>query len=146
MDMGLTLQAQLLPSNFTPTLLSIAYAGNNGKYEAAICAEGSLNDIDFSGKVVLCERGEDIGRIGKGKEVKRVGGAAMILMNDESSGFSLLAHVHVLPATHVSYYAGLRIKACINSTATPRATILFKGTVFRNSQSPAVKDTPEQQY
>ncbi|CAJ1943530.1 unnamed protein product [Sphenostylis stenocarpa] len=126
------------PSNFTPTLLPLAYAGNNGKHEAALCSEGSLNDTDFSGKIVLCERGGDTGRIGKGKEVKRVGGAAMIVMNDESSGFSLLADVHVLPATHVSYDAGLKIKAYINSTATPTATILFKGTVIGNSLSPAV--------
>ena len=108
------------------------------KREAATCAEGSLNDIDFSGKVVLCERGGGIGTIAKGKEVKRVGGAAMILMNDERSGFTLIAEVHVLPATHVSYEAGLRIKAYINSTATPIATILFKGTVMKNSLSPAV--------
>ncbi|KAL9326646.1 hypothetical protein ACSQ67_007291 [Phaseolus vulgaris] len=62
----------------------------------------------------------------------------MILMNDESNGFSLSADVHVLPATHVSYDAGLQIKAYINSTATPIATILFKGTIIGNSLSPAV--------
>ncbi|XP_047158313.1 subtilisin-like protease 4 [Vigna umbellata] len=125
------------PSNYTP-LLPLAYAGNNGKPEAALCATGSLNYIDFSGKVVLCERGGDTGRIAKGKEVKRVGGAAMIIMNDESNGFSLFADVHVLPATHVSYDAGLKIIDYINSTETPTATILFKGTVIGNSLSPAV--------
>ncbi|TKY55371.1 Subtilisin protease SBT1.7 [Spatholobus suberectus] len=125
------------PSDFCPTLLSLAYAGKNGKQEAAFCAPGSLNDVNFRGKVVLCERG-GVGRIVKGEEVKRAGGAAMILMNDESSGFSLLADVHVLPATHVSYDAGLKIKAYINSSATPTATILFKGTIIGNSLSPAV--------
>ncbi|KAK7389239.1 hypothetical protein VNO78_24077 [Psophocarpus tetragonolobus] len=126
------------PSNFTPTLLPLAYAGKNGNQEAAFCTEGSLSDIDFSGKVVLCERGGDTGRIGKGREVKRAGGAAMILMNDESSGFSLQADVHVLPATHVSYIAGVKIKAYVNSTETPTATILFKNTIFGNSLGPAV--------
>ncbi|TKY55373.1 Subtilisin protease SBT1.2 [Spatholobus suberectus] len=126
------------PPDFSPTLLPLAYAGKNGKQEAAFCANGSLNDIDFRGKVVLCERGGGIGRIAKGGEVKRAGGAAMILMNDESSGFSLLADVHVLPATHVSYDAGLKIKAYINSSATPTATILFQGTIIGNSLSPAV--------
>ncbi|CAJ1943532.1 unnamed protein product [Sphenostylis stenocarpa] len=126
------------PSDFSPTQLSLIYAGKNGKQVAAFCANGSLNDIDFRGKVVLCERGGGIGRIAKGEEVKRAGGTAMILINDESNGFSLSADVHVLPATHISYEAGLQVKAYINSTATPTATILFKGTVIGNSLSPAV--------
>ncbi|KOM32657.1 hypothetical protein LR48_Vigan01g221300 [Vigna angularis] len=126
------------PSDFSPTPLFLTYAGKNGKQQAALCANGSLNDVDFRGKVVLCERGGGIGRIAKGEEVKRAGGTAMILMNDERNGFSLSADVHVLPATHVSYDAGLKIKAYINSTETPTATILFKGTVIGNSLSPAV--------
>ncbi|XP_058758697.1 subtilisin-like protease 4 [Vicia villosa] len=121
------------PSDFSPTLLPLAFAGTN-----ALCGNGSLNDIDFRGKVVLCERGGGIGRIAKGQEVKRVGGAAMILMNDEINGFSLSADPHVLPATLVSYVSGLKIKAYINSTSKPTATISFKGTVIGNSLSPAV--------
>ncbi|XP_027336548.1 subtilisin-like protease SBT1.2 [Abrus precatorius] len=126
------------PSNFSPTLLPLVYAGKNGNQNSAFCANGSLHDVDFRGKVVLCERGGGIARIAKGGEVKRVGGAAMILMNDETNGFSLAADVHVLPATHVSYDAGLKIKVYINSTATPTATILFKGTIIRKSLSPAI--------
>ncbi|KAL2321647.1 hypothetical protein Fmac_026026 [Flemingia macrophylla] len=126
------------PSNFNQTLLPLAYAGKDGTQEAAFCDDGSLSDIDFRGKVVLCERGGGSGRVAKGEEVKRAGGAAMILMNDETGGFSLSADVHALPATHISYEAGLKIKAYINSTATPTATILFKGTIIGNSQAPAV--------
>ncbi|KAG5056853.1 hypothetical protein AAZX31_05G049600 [Glycine max] len=126
------------PSDFSPTLLPLAYAGMNGKQEDAFCGNGSLNDIDFRGKVVLCEKGGGIEKIAKGKEVKRAGGAAMILMNDEKSGFSLNIDVHVLPTTHVSYDAGLKIKAYIYSTATPTATILFKGTIIGNSLAPVV--------
>lgn len=126
------------PPNFPSTLLPLVYAGMNGQQDSALCANGSLNGSDFRGKVVLCERGGGIGRIAKGEEVKRAGGAAMILMNDEANGFSTSADVHVLPATHVSYDAGLKIKAYINSTATPTATILFKGTIIGNSQAPSV--------
>lgn len=44
----------------------------------------------------------------------------------------------MLPATHVTYAAGLQIKAYINSTSTPTATILYKGTQIGNSSAPTV--------
>jgi subtilisin family serine protease len=87
---------------------------------------------------VLCENGGGIGRIDKGKAVALAGGAAMILMNQKSDGFSTLAEAHVLPATHVSYAAGLKIKAYINSATAPTATILFKGTVIGESSAPTI--------
>lgn len=126
------------PKGFSTTLLPLVYAGSNGKLESALCANRSLNAVDVKGKVVLCERGGGIARAAKGEEVKNAGGAAMILMNDEPSAFSTVADAHVLPATHVSHAAGLKIKSYINSTATPMATIFFKGTVIGDSQAPAV--------
>lgn len=116
----------------------LIYAGVNGKSESALCAEGSLKDINVKDKVVVCERGGGIGRIAKGQEVKNAGGAAMILLNQETDGFSTEADTHVLPAAHVSFVDGLKIKAYINSTRTPTATILFKGTVIGDSFSPVV--------
>ncbi|GLT62912.1 hypothetical protein SLA2020_355140 [Shorea laevis] len=106
----------------------------NGSASSALCIPGSLKDIDVKGKVVLCERGL-VGGIDKGSAVALAGGAAMILMNTEVYGFSVFAETHVLPATHVSYAAGLKIKAYINSTPTPTATILFKGTVIGDQSS-----------
>jgi len=44
----------------------------------------------------------------------------------------------VLPATQVSYAAGVSIKAYINSTSTPTATILFKGTIIGDKLAPEV--------
>ncbi|KAJ0047845.1 hypothetical protein Pint_16771 [Pistacia integerrima] len=126
------------PKSFSSTLLPLVYAGVDGKLESAVCANGSLNAVDVKGKVVLCERGGGIARIAKGEEVKNAGGAAMILMNDEPNAFSTDVDAHVLPATHVSHAAGLKIKSYINSTATPMATILFEGTVLGDPQSPAV--------
>ena len=61
----------------------------------------------------MCERGGGIGRIAKGEEVKKSGGAAMILINYKRNGFSLNGDVHVLPTTHVSYDVGLKIIAYI---------------------------------
>lgn len=126
------------PSNFSKTLLPIVYAGMNGKPESAFCGEGALEGEDVKGKIVLCERGGGIGRIAKGEEVRNAGGAAMILMNDEASGFNTIADPHVLPATHVSFSSGLKIKAYINSTKMPMSTILFKGTMIGDPLSPAV--------
>jgi subtilisin family serine protease len=125
-------------SNFPSTLLPLVYAGMSGKPNSSLCGEGALEGMDVKGKIVLCERGGGIGRIAKGGEVKNAGGAAMILMNEEADGFSTNADVHVLPATHVSFAAGLKIKAYINSTQAPMATILFKGTVIGDSSSPFV--------
>lgn len=96
-----------------------------------------MKGIDVKGKVVLCERGGGIARIAKGQEVKNTGGAAMILINEQADGFSTSADVHVLPATNVNYAAGLKIKAYINSTASPKATILFRGTIIGEPSSPS---------
>ncbi|CAK9163113.1 unnamed protein product [Ilex paraguariensis] len=117
-------------------LLPLVYAGTNGDQNAALCRPGSLNNTDVEGKVVLCERGGGIARIAKGQTVKDAGGVAMILMNQEQDGYSTLADAHVLPATHVGYKAGQDIKAYINSTSSPMATIIFQGTVIGVDYAP----------
>ena len=65
----------------------------------------------------------------------------MILMNDELDSFSILADEHVLPATHVSNADGLKIRAYINSTSKPVASVLFKGTVTKKSAAPMVSSS-----
>ncbi|RVX09006.1 Subtilisin-like protease SBT1.2 [Vitis vinifera] len=87
---------------------------------------------------VVCDRGGGISRIDKGKEVKNAGGAAMILTNGKPDGFSTLADPHSLPAAHVGYSAGLSIKAYINSSNKPTATLLFKGTIIGKSAAPEI--------
>ncbi|KAF9596079.1 hypothetical protein IFM89_007132 [Coptis chinensis] len=125
-----------LLSNEAPWILTV---GANGNTESAFCAKGSLNGTDFKGKVVLCECGGGVGKIDKGIEVQNAGGAAMILANNAPNAFSTVADAHVLPAAHVSFAAGLKIKAYINSSyELPMATILFKGTVIGSAYSPAV--------
>ncbi|KAL6979662.1 hypothetical protein U1Q18_021318 [Sarracenia purpurea var. burkii] len=125
------------PSDFPSTLLPLFYAGTN-QTDAANCVPGSLNTTDVKGKVVLCMRGAGIERIAKGQTVKDAGGAAMILMNQKQDGFSTIADAHVLPAAHVSYAAGVRIKEYIKSAATPKAAILFKGTIIGSKSAPMV--------
>ncbi|KAG9145091.1 hypothetical protein Leryth_008898 [Lithospermum erythrorhizon] len=125
------------PKDTLQTLMPLVHAGSSGS-NTSFCGEGSLNGTNVKGKVVLCERGGDIGRIAKGEEVKRAGGAAMILMNQEAEAFSTLADAHVIPAVHVSYASGLKIKAYISSTEQPLAEIIFKGTSIGDPLAPAV--------
>ncbi|XP_074359105.1 subtilisin-like protease [Apium graveolens] len=126
------------PKDFPNTLLPLGFPGSSGDQDATWCAEGSLDNIEIKGKVVICERGGDIARIAKGQTVKNAGGVAMILMNGKVDGDSTIADPHVLPATHVGFSTGRTIKNYMNSTSSPVATILFKGTVIGGDSAPAV--------
>ncbi|XP_004300734.1 PREDICTED: subtilisin-like protease [Fragaria vesca subsp. vesca] len=124
------------PKDFSSDLVPLVYAGAHSNESSAFCDEGSLTNV--GGKVVVCELGGGVARIAKGVEVKRAGGVAMILVNPDFGGYSTLADAHVLPATHVSFAAGVSIKTYINSTSTPTATVLFKGTVIGDQLAPKV--------
>ncbi|PQQ01885.1 subtilisin-like protease SBT1.7 [Prunus yedoensis var. nudiflora] len=125
------------PQDFdSKVTLPLVYAGSVGNQPSAFCKEGTLENVE--GKIVLCETGGGVTNIAKGEEVKRAGGAAMILMNQETDGFSTLAESHALPTTHVSYAAGLQIKSYISSTSSPTAKILFNGTVIGDALAPRV--------
>ncbi|KAJ0716233.1 putative tripeptidyl-peptidase II [Helianthus annuus] len=126
------------PKDFPQDYMPLVYPGLNGGQDAAWCAPGSLNDIDVKGKVVLCDRGGNIARIAKGQTVNDAGGAAMILANAEIDGDTTEADAHVLPASHVAYYIGVTIKTYINSTSSPVATIIFRGTVIGVDSAPTV--------
>ncbi|KAG5622353.1 hypothetical protein H5410_007571 [Solanum commersonii] len=98
----------------------------------------SLDSIDVRGKIVLCGAVGSLSGIEIGQEVKKAGGAAMILKNEEEQGYTTFVTVHVLPATHVSYLDGLKIIEYIKSTSTPVATISFKGTRIGDKHAPVV--------
>ena len=123
------------PRNFSSKLLPLVYAGANGD---PFCGPGSLKNSNVKGKVVLCDRGGGVDRTAKGAEVKRAGGAAMIHVNSINDGYSILADPHVLPATHLSYADGLKIKSYIKSTSKPTATILFKGARIGYKLAPEI--------
>ncbi|KAF7848620.1 hypothetical protein BT93_L1789 [Corymbia citriodora subsp. variegata] len=118
------------PFHSTP----LVYPGIDGTEGSKYCMEGALRSSAVKGKVVVCESlGWD-----QAMEVKRAGGAAMILINPELVGFTSLANAYVLPTSQVSYFTGEEIKAYINSTKTPTATIVFKGTTYGNPTAPAL--------
>ncbi|CAI9768259.1 unnamed protein product [Fraxinus pennsylvanica] len=123
------------PMDFDPTQLSLVYPGLTASNP--FCTPASLASIDIRGKIVLCETGE-IESIEKGQAVRNSGGVAMILMNQEPDGYTIWAEAHVLPAVHISYVDGLKVKAYINSTATPTTSISFKGTIIGDDLAPSI--------
>ncbi|CAD6263987.1 unnamed protein product [Miscanthus lutarioriparius] len=127
-------QPEISAAVFSP----LVYAGASSIADAQFCGNGSLNGFDVKGKIVLCDEGNGVRRVDKGAEVKRAGGIGMIMTNVFTEGYNTLADAHVLPASHVSYAAGVAIKKYINSTANPTAQIFFRGTVLGTSPAPAM--------
>ncbi|XP_006358147.1 subtilisin-like protease SBT1.2 [Solanum tuberosum] len=124
------------PNDFPPTLLPIVYPALNSTYFGAfVCSPESLTNVE--GKLVLCGVGGATA-IAKGQPVKDAGAAGMILMNGDIEGYTIPAHDYVLPATRISYADAQDLIAYINSTSTPMASILFKGTVIGNKHAPSV--------
>ncbi|GJN02093.1 hypothetical protein PR202_ga19413 [Eleusine coracana subsp. coracana] len=126
------------PNISTTITYPLVYAGAGPKPDASFCGNGTLDGLDVKGKIVLCDRGNEISRLDKGAEVKRAGGFGMIMANEFTDGYSTLADAHVLPASHVSYAAGVAIKKYINSTSNPTAQILFQGTILGTKPAPAM--------
>uniref|UniRef100_A0A8I6XFH5 Subtilisin-like protease n=2 Tax=Hordeum vulgare subsp. vulgare TaxID=112509 RepID=A0A8I6XFH5_HORVV len=126
------------PDAASTVFYPLVYAGASSTPDAQFCGNGSLDGFDVKGKIVVCERGNDVGRIDKGAEVVRAGGVGMILANQAIDGFSTIADVHFLPASHVSYHAGDAIMNYIKSAARPMAQIMFRGTVLGTSPAPAI--------
>ncbi|KAG8382329.1 hypothetical protein BUALT_Bualt05G0066100 [Buddleja alternifolia] len=126
------------PSSFSSTLLPLVYPGglpnNSG---ARFCEPVWLRNTNLTGRMVLCDEG-GIGRIAKGRAVRNAGGTAMILVNLPSQGYTTYSDSHVLPASHLSYEDGLRIKAYLNSTTSPTAIISFRGTIIGDNRAPNV--------
>lgn len=119
-------------SQQVPLILSAsaAIAGLGNSTNATLCIPGSLDPAKIEGKVVLCTRGGN-GRVEKGQVVKDAGAVGMILVNDASSGESLIADPHVLPALILGNSAAAPIAQYISSAGdSATATFDFSGTVF----------------
>ncbi|THU55154.1 hypothetical protein C4D60_Mb11t03570 [Musa balbisiana] len=123
------------PHDFGSKMLPLMYP--NANEQSSLCVSGSLDRFDVRGKIVLCDRGQN-SRIEKGQVVQFGGGAGMILANAPADGYTIVADPHVLPASNVPYAYGLKIKSYINSTSSPTATIIFKGTAMNTPHSPAM--------
>ncbi|CAA0811705.1 Subtilisin-like protease SBT1.6 [Striga hermonthica] len=99
------------------------------------CSSESLAKFNVRNKIVLCD-GDFI--TWSSRNVKNASGVAMIMAHSEDAGFSHESYLVDLPSTAVSFWAGQDIKTYINSTSSPRATILFEGTELGDPFSPTV--------
>jgi subtilisin family serine protease len=81
--------------------------------DATKCIEGTLDPALAAGKIVVCDRGVN-DRIAKGFEVKRAGGAGLVLANVSPN--SINGDYHPVPAVHVVQADGDAIKAYIAGT------------------------------
>jgi len=108
---------------------------NNGRRSQ--CLPNSLSPDKVRGKIVVCLRGSGL-RVEKGLEVKRAGGAAILLGNPPASGSEVPVDSHVLPGTAVSAADARTILAYINSTSSPTAVLNPSTTVVDVRPSPVM--------
>ncbi|KAL6614581.1 hypothetical protein ACP70R_036851 [Stipagrostis hirtigluma subsp. patula] len=101
------------------------------------CLPNSLSSEKVRGKIVVCLRGSGL-RVEKGLEVKRAGGAAILLGNPPAYGSEVPVDAHVLPGTAVSAADARTILGYINSSSSPTATLDRSRTVVDVRPSPVM--------
>ncbi|XP_010457066.1 PREDICTED: subtilisin-like protease SBT1.1 isoform X2 [Camelina sativa] len=112
--------------------MSLAFnttAGGGRRGGAEYCVRDSLKRELVEGKIVICLRGAS-GRTAKGEEVKRSGGAAMLLVSTEAEGEELLADPHVLPAVSIGASDGKTLLSYLSGAANATASLRFRGTAY----------------
>lgn len=101
------------------------------------CLPNSLSSEKVRGKIVVCLRGSGL-RVEKGLEVKRAGGAAILLGNPPAFGSEVPVDAHVLPGTAVSATDAKTIISYINSSSSPTAALDPSRTVVDVRPSPVM--------
>ncbi|XP_010518867.1 PREDICTED: subtilisin-like protease SBT5.6 [Tarenaya hassleriana] len=140
---GFTVKTESVTSykmdNFAPLVYAAdvtipgAVAANN----TAQCLPNSLSPKLVKGKVVLCLRGAG-SRIGKGLEVKRAGGAGLILGNALANGDDVPLDPHFVPAAGVIPSIVDKILYYIRTDKKPIALIKPGETVYQSQPAPFV--------
>jgi subtilisin family serine protease len=105
--------------------------------DAKICAAGTLDPAKATGKVVVCDRGV-VDRIAKGFEVKRAGGAALVLANVSPN--SINGDYHPVPAVHVNQTDGNAVKAYIAAAGAAAAAKILPLTAAEKAAAPQVPE------
>ncbi|HET6221182.1 MAG TPA: S8 family serine peptidase, partial [Dongiaceae bacterium] len=94
-------------------------------FGSALCGRGASQDTPtgasnpfpvgtFHGEIVVCDRGT-YGRVEKGFNVKQSGAGGMILANSAAEGESIVADGHHLPAVHIGFADGTRLRQLLDT-------------------------------
>ncbi|HET7471953.1 MAG TPA: S8 family peptidase [Candidatus Limnocylindrales bacterium] len=128
-----------------PSFKQIVTAGSVKLASAAVadanrCFAGTLDPALATGKIVVCDRGVNA-RIDKSFEVKRAGGAGMVLANVSPN--SLNGDYHAVPSVHINNTDGAAVKAYIAdqaSAAVARIVPLTGAELAAAPQVPEITD------
>lgn len=101
----------------------VVYAGDFGNARCGIGTSeggsptGASNPFPagtFTGKIVICDRGT-YARVEKGFNVKQAGAVGFVLANTSADAATVIADLHFLPAVHLSFENGERLKAAVRA-------------------------------
>ncbi len=107
----------------TPT--PIVYAG---AFNDPFCGQTTGNQANFTGRIVICDRGGDIGRVQKSVNVAGQGAVGFILTNDAVHGRSLQGDEYALPGVFINFDDGQALKTWLATGTGHVGTIA--GTTF----------------
>ncbi|KAK8944668.1 Subtilisin-like protease [Platanthera zijinensis] len=111
--------------------------GVNRTHEKMFCLNGSMTDLNVTGKIVICRK-EFTEPHEKSKVVKEAGGAGIIIVNQKWSGDTLSSYSFAIPGIHVTYKDMRKILDYSITETNPTASITFKGTEFGVRPSPSI--------
>lgn len=125
------------PESFESKQLPLVYPCDLLNTNDACGCNVSMANLDVQDKIVLCWKIviEDHKRA---SIIKNAGGAAMIVMNVWQQGETTGAETPALPASNVPQSAAKQILQYLGTAANATATIIFNGTQFGASPTPAV--------
>ncbi|RWW58926.1 hypothetical protein BHE74_00034171 [Ensete ventricosum] len=119
-------------TNLAPWMITVGASSVDRAFDSLVLLGNGVTI-----KVVLCLRGSGL-RVAKGLEVKRAGGAAIILGNAVASGNEIPVDAHVLPGTAVSSDDAIAILKYIDATRRPSAKVGSARTVLGVTPAPVM--------
>jgi len=137
----LTLSGMALSTGYGPAPILFAadfVIAPTSADDARFCAPDAFPPGTFNGEIVVCERGV-YGRVAKGQSVADGGAGGFILAQPNETGGgpgSLVADTHVLPASHIDYYAYQELLAYVDA-APGAVTAELSGGILNVADSNA---------
>ncbi|KAH7653174.1 Peptidase S8 subtilisin-related protein [Dioscorea alata] len=119
------------------SMVPLVYPGSTGDLDANLCADDKFGGVNVSGKIVMCEDG-GLFRFDYSYHVKNAGGVGVIIMNNATNAYSTHPQGMLLPTSNIDHESGLKIKAYIQSTKNPVASINFDGTITDGVRAPKI--------